>query len=225
MRVFADLGKAALLSRYFKTGKGEYGEGDIFLGITVPQENLVAKKFADLPATDLQKLLCSPVHEERAVALIIAQGQFSRGDSKVKKAIVALYRRNFAYVNNWDLIDFSAPGILGAYLEDKPKTLLYALARSRNLWRKRIAILATHHYIKKGHHDDALAIAEILLHDSHDLIHKAVGWTLREVGKRSFADEERFLAKHGATMPRTALRYAIEKFPKKKREAYLKGRV
>lgn len=219
--------KAKLLQRFFKTGKGEYAEGDIFLGIMVPKQREVAKKFPDLSLNDLQELLSSKVHEYRLTALFILIKKYQKSDNK--KEIVDFYLKNTKNINNWDLVDLSAPRILGDFLLKNSKhsmhapdrKILYKLAHSSHLWEKRIAIIATSIFI--WHHDfkDALKISEILLKDKHDLIHKAVGWMLREIGKRNQPIEEKFLMKHYKTMPRTMLRYSIEKFPKKKREFYL----
>jgi len=208
------------LERFFKTGEGEYGEGDKFLGVSVPDQRKIAKRYQDLSLDDVQKLLDSRIHEHRQVALIILTHQYKR--SKDKKKIADLYLKNTKNINNWDLVDISAPKILGDYLLDKDRSVLYKLAKSKNLWEKRIAILSTYAFIKHAQFDDTLNISEILLNDKHDLIHKAVGWMLREVGKKNQAVEERFLRKHYKKMPRTMLRYAIEKFDEKKRKYYMK---
>lgn len=211
----ADPEKAQFLARYFKTGKGEYGEGDIFLGLTVPQVRTIAKKYKDLSLSDIQKLLKSKFHEYRLTALIILTYK------KNTKDIVTLYLRNTRYINNWDLVDLSARDIIGGYLIDKPRDILYRLAKSKNLWERRIAVLATFAFIKNKDFKDSFAIAEILLHDKYDLIHKAVGWMLREVGKIDQKAEEDFLKKHYQTMPRTMLRYAVERFTPDKRALYM----
>lgn len=221
----ADPKRAKLLQGFFKTGPGEYGEGDVFLGITVPESRKTAKKFKDLPLADVKKLLKSKYHEERLVALLILVHVF-QSEEKKREAIYAFYLKNTKYINNWDLVDLSAHKIVGPWLEDKPRAILTELAKSKNLWERRIAILSTFHFINKGDCKDALRIAKMLLHDKHDLIHKAVGWMLREVGKRcSMKEEEDFLRKHYREMPRTMLRYAIERFPEKKRQGYLKGTI
>lgn len=208
--------------RFFKTGKGEYGEGDQFLGVAVPEIRLVAKQFCDLVEKELLRLLASPIHEERTTALFIMILQFEKGDESNRKHIFETYVKHRQHVNNWDLVDLSAPKIVGAYLIDKKKNILYTWARSKNLWQKRIAIVATYSFIKAEQFDDTLALAEELLHDSQDLIHKAVGWMLRELGKRDTKVLEAFLQRHYRKMPRTMLRYAIERLSKTKRAYYLK---
>jgi 3-methyladenine DNA glycosylase AlkD len=213
--------KAKLLQGFFKTGKGQYGEGDIFLGLMVPIQREMVKKYQDLPLVDIQKLLDSKIHEERLIALLILVLQFKKGDASKRKTIFDFYLKNSRNINNWDLVDLTAPNIVGEFLLDKDRIIIYKLAKSHNLWEKRIATLATFTFIKFGKFKDALKIAEILLNDNHDLIHKAVGWMLREIGKRDLLAEERFLKKHYKKMPRTMLRYAIEKFPEKKRKKYL----
>jgi 3-methyladenine DNA glycosylase AlkD len=211
--------------RYFKTGPGEYGEGDIFLGIAVPELRKLAKEYQALTLTEAAQLLRSPIHEERLLALLILVRSFAKGDDRFKEKIYHLYLDNTQYINNWDLVDLSAVYIVGAFLKDKSKKPLYALAKSNNLWERRIAIIATFYFIKEGEFTESMEIARMLLSDKEDLIHKAVGWMLREVGKRHLATEERFLKKHYKKMPRTMLRYAIEKFPEAKRQRYLKGTV
>lgn len=217
--------KAKIFQRFFKTGKGEYGEGDVFLGLSVPQSRTFARKYHELSYADIKKLLGSKFHEERLIALLILTRNFASGGEKLKKEIFNFYLKNARFVNNWDLVDLSADKIAGAYLFKKDKAVLYRLARSKNLWERRIAIIATYHFIKNSEYGETLKIAKILLTDEHDLIHKAIGWMLREVGKKSLSAEEKFLKKHYKTMPRTALRYAIERFPKPKRMAYLKGKI
>jgi 3-methyladenine DNA glycosylase AlkD len=216
----ADKEKAKLLQGFFKTGQGEYGEGDIFLGITVPEQRKVAKKYKDIDLKEIQDLLNSKFHEHRLVALLILVEKYEKEDNK--KQIVDFYLKNTRNINNWDLVDLTSHKILGDYLLDKDRSLLFKLAHSEDLWEKRISIISTFAFINKNQSEDSFKIAEILLNDKHDLIHKAVGWMLREVGKRVSQDaEERFLKKHYKTMPRTMLRYAIERFDEKKRKYYM----
>jgi len=226
-RLFAlgDKERAAVSQRFFKTGPGEYGEGDIFLGIKVPVLRNLAKEYFDLSLKNVNTILESKFHEERLLALFIMVDQFSRGDRKKKKSIYELYLKNTGFINNWDLVDSSAHYIVGPYLMAKSKALLYDMARSDLLWERRIAIMSTFHYIKNDKFNDTLKIAARLLSDEEDLIHKAVGWMLREIGKRHLPSEETFLKKHYQKMPRTMLRYAIEKFPESKRQRYLKGQI
>ncbi len=212
---------AKLLSRYFKTGKGEYGEGDVFLGVKVGPQQSIAKKYSNLPLKELQDLLNSKIHEYRLVSIFILVDKYKKADEKGKKEIVDFYLKNTKNINNWDLIDLSSGKILGNYLLDKNKSILYKLAKSKSLWEKRIAILATFEFIKYNKFNDSLKIAEILLDDKHDLIQNAVGWMLREIGKRNQALEEKFLKKYYKKMPRTMLRYSIEKFDEKRRKFYL----
>ncbi len=216
-----DLKRAKLLSGYFKTKKGEYAEGDIFLGLTVPISRKIAKKYKTLKLKDIRVLLKDKIHEYRLVGLFILVDKFQRGDDVTKKKIAEFYLKNKNGINNWDLVDLSAPRILGEYYFDKNKSIFYKLARSKNIWDKRIAVLSTFTFIKNNNFVDSLKIAEILINDKHDLIHKAVGWMLREVGKKDLKMEEGFLKKYYKKMPRTMLRYAIEKFPKTKRNFYL----
>lgn len=221
LKKYSSLEKKKILSGFFKTGKGQYGEGDIFLGVVVPNQRIVAKLFCDLPFDEIEILLKSKIHEERFTALFILIFQFEKGLPLQQKRIVAFYKKNISAVNNWDLVDLSAPKILGPYLLERDKKQLYTWARSKDLWKRRVAIITTFHFIRNNQFDDTLKIATILLHDSHDLIHKAVGWMLREVGKRDLALEESFLKLHHLVMPRTMLRYAIERFPATKRKFYL----
>lgn len=214
--------KAKILAGFFKSGKGEYGEGDEFLGITVPLQRKVAKKFLDLKFSEIQKLLNSKIHEHRLVALLILVEKYKKGDSTEKGNVVKMYLKNTKKINNWDLVDLSAHYILGDYLLDKDRKILHKLARSKNLWEKRIAIISTFAFIRAREFEDTLKISEILLKDNHDLIHKAVGWMLREVGKRNQKVEEKFLLSYYSDMSRTTLRYAIERFPEQKRQFYLK---
>lgn len=216
-----DKEKAAILRRFFKTQKGEYGEGDVFLGIIVPVQRVLAKKFKDLLLDDVEKLLQSKIHEHRLIALFILILKYKNTDGKAQDKIIKIYLKNLNFINNWDLVDSSAPYLLGSYLLNKKRELLYKLAKSKNLWKRRIAIMSTYAFIKSHQFDDALKIAEILLKDEHDLIHKAVGWMLREVGNRNLEVEKSFLDKHYNLMPRTMLRYAIEKFNPNLKNHYL----
>jgi 3-methyladenine DNA glycosylase AlkD len=222
LTLFANPEKAEVLKRFFKTGPGQYGEGDVFLGVVVPLSRKIAKKYAELPFEGILTLLRSKIHEERLIALFILIGQFERGDREQRKRIFHLYLEHTAFINNWDLVDLSADKIVGAYLSGKPRDILYQLAQSESLWERRISIIATFHFIKQGRYEDALAVAGLLVRDREDLIHKAVGWMLREVGKRCSEEaEETFLRKHRPEMPRTMLRYAIERFSPEKRQLYL----
>ncbi|MFC1884414.1 DNA alkylation repair protein [Thermodesulfobacteriota bacterium] len=225
LKGLADKEKASHLQRYFKTGKGEYGEGDIFLGIRVPDIRKLVKEFRDLSIGEVSELLKSKLHEERLFSLLTMVDKYSRGDERVKKEIYSLYLKNTKFINNWDLVDLSAGDIVGGYLMERDKTTIYKLAESKDLWERRISILSTFYFIKHNSFDHTLNIAKILLHDSEDLIHKAVGWMLREVGKRNMEIEEGFLQKHYMSMPRTMLRYSIERFPEEKRLKYLKGKI
>jgi 3-methyladenine DNA glycosylase AlkD len=213
--------RAKLSAGYFKTGKGDYGEGDIFLGLSVPQQRLIARKYLELPLSDIQQLLKSKIHEHRFTALVIMVMKYKSAGKSEREKIYKLYLSNAKRINNWDLVDTSAPNIVGEHLVDKDRKILIKLAKSKNLWEKRIAVLSTFAFIRRDQYTEALYIAEILLQDKHDLIHKAVGWMLREVGKRSLNVEETFLKKHYKHMPRTALRYAIERMPRQKRLSYL----
>lgn len=215
LRKLRDPQRAKASAWFFKTGKGEYGEGDQFLGIKVPDQRKVAHRFIALPLSEIKKLLQSPVHEDRFVALEILVAQYERDASL---SIPRFYLANTRYINNWDLVDTSAPYILGPTVT---RQTLLKLARSKNMWERRIAIVATFFHIKDKRFADALTVARMLLSDTHDLIHKAVGWMLREVGKQDVSVLETFLEKHIQDMPRTMLRYAIEKFPPAKRKAYL----
>jgi 3-methyladenine DNA glycosylase AlkD len=216
-----DPGRAKNLSWFFKTGKGQYGEGDIFLGIPVPEQRKVAKKYISLSLNDLQELLNSKIHEHRFTALLILVSKYRKAGEFVKEEIFYFILKNTENINNWDLVDLSAPRIIGDYLLNRERSILYKLAKSKSLWERRISILSTFKFIDNNDFKDALRISELLLHDEHDLIHKAVGWALREIGKRDQNLEERFLNKHYLYMPRTMLRYAIEKFEEKKRQNYL----
>lgn len=219
--------KAAHYPKFFKAGPGEYAEGDRFLGVVVPDQRKIARQFRDLPIQESRRLLTSDWHEERLTALFILVGQYQKGDEKIRKSIYELYTRHFQHVNNWDLVDSSAHLIVGPYLKTEDRIILRKWARSKHLWTRRIAMMATFHYIKRSEFGDALDIARILIDDPHDLIHKAVGWMLREIGNRHLPTEEAFLRENGRyrQMPRTMLRYAIEKFPENLRQAYLKGEI
>lgn len=227
LRAAADPEKAAFFPRFFKAGPGGYAEGDKFLGVTVPNQRTIAKKYKDLPLKDIEKLVMSQWHEERLTGLLILVAAYKRGDQTTKQEIYDFYLAHTANVNNWDLVDSSAEHIVGPYLDKRPEKMktLMSLAKSDLLWERRIAMLSTFHYIKQGRPDEALRIAELLLNDKHDLIHKAVGWMLREVGQKCGEDILKgFLAEHYKVMPRTSLRYAIEKFPSDARAKYLEGK-
>ena len=217
--------RADVSQRFFKTGPGQYGEGDVFLGVRVPELRRLAKEFKDLASREIQGLLRSEVHEERLVALLILVRNYPKADQQAQKRIYGLYMGHLRFVNNWDLVDVSAEHVVGAFLRDKDKSPLYRLARSKDLWERRVSVLATFHYIKRNEFSETLKIARMLLLDEEDLIHKAVGWMLREVGKRDLEVEEKFLKTHYLKMPRTMLRYAIERFPEPKRQRYLKGKL
>jgi len=217
--------QAKILQRFFKTGLGEYGEGDIFIGVKVPQIRAVVKRYNDINFKETMQLLKSKIHEERLTALLILVSKYAKENDSEKKIIYKLYLKHTKYINNWDLVDLSARHIIGAFLTNKSKKPIYDLARSKVLWERRIAMVATYQYIKNNNFNDTLKIAKILLCDKEDLIHKAAGWMLREVGKRDSDAEESFLKKYYMKMPRTMLRYAIERFPETRRQGYLKGQV
>lgn len=219
--------QSKILQRFFKTGKGEYGEGDIFLGIKVPIQRSIAKRYIDLSFTNLQILLNSKIHEERLIALIILTNKYkkSKKDFAKKRQIFEFYLKNTSNINNWDLVDLSAPNIAGDFSSIDGTDIIRFLAKSKNIWERRIAIVSTHSFIKKRIFGETLTIADILLKDEHDLIHKATGWMLREIGKRNQEVLEIFLKDRYKIMPRTMLRYSIEKFPEEKRKAYLKGEI
>lgn len=224
LRAQATPARAKSSQWFFKTEKGQYGHGDVFIGVSVPDQRLVAKQFFQTSLAEVLKLLHSQVHEERLTALIILVNQFEKSkDQAVRKKIYQAYLANTRWINNWDLVDTSAPKIVGGYLGAQALPVLKRLAHSKNLWEKRIAMVATQYQINRGDCQPAMAIAAVVLHDKHDLMHKATGWMLREVGiKCSQPVLEKFLRQHAATMPRTALRYAVEKFPKAKQQRYLK---
>jgi len=211
--------------RFFKTGKGEYGESDIFLGIRVPVLRKLVNKYRGISLEEVSKLLHSKFHEERLLAVLMLVQLFKTGGDEEQKQIYSLYLDNIEFINNWDIVDISAGNIVGAYLYQKDKALLYRLVYADNLWERRISIISTFYFIRQNEFDDTLKIAEILLNDKEDLIQKAVGWMLREVGKREIEIEEEFLQEHYMKMPRTMLRYAIEKFPETRRKMYLRGEV
>ena len=211
-----DARRAVASARFFKTGMGEYGEGDIFIGLDVPEQRRLAKKYSGMRLAGIKKLLSSKVHEHRLTALLILAERYR----SEKKEVYDFYMKNIRYVNNWDLVDTSAPCILGNYLTDKKRSVLYKMAKG-GLWERRISIVATYEFIKNGDVEDTLRICEMLLGDRQDLIHKACGWMLREAGKKDIRNLENFLKKHRSQMPRTMLRYAIEKFPESKRKSYL----
>ena len=213
--------KAKILSGFFKTGKGEYGEGDVFLGVVVPELRKIAKKYSGIDSMEVGELLNSKIHEERLCALFILIGHYKKADLEQREKIVRFYLANTKNINNWDLVDLSAPNILGDYLLDKDRVVLYRLVKSENLWERRIAVLSTFTFIREGQFKDSLRIFAILLKDKHDLIHKAVGWMLREIGKRDVNVLRAFLNKHYKEMPRTMLRYAIEKLDEKERKGFL----
>ena len=223
LRGLADPQIAAHSQRFFKTGKGEYGEGDQFLGIRVPVIRAQVRKHLDTPLGEVEKLLKSPYHEERLFALLLLVAQFQKGDEAQRAAIYKLYLANTRQINNWDLVDSSAPYIVGVYLESRSRTIVHKLSRSKNLWERRIAVMSTFHFIKLDQFDDLLSLAVRLMQDKEDLIHKATGWMLREVGKRDAATQKRFLNQYYSAMPRTMLRYAIERLPAQERKRYLNG--
>jgi 3-methyladenine DNA glycosylase AlkD len=225
LRGKANAEDAVFLQRFFKTAPGQYGAGDRFLGIRVPVLRQLAREHAELTLEQSIELLHSPYHEARMLALLILASSFARSDERARAQIYDAYLANAKFVNNWDLVDLSAPGIVGGYLADRDRSDLTRLARSDSLWERRIAIVATYHFIRANDFDDTLRVASLLLKDKHDLIHKAVGWMLREAGKRDEAAAEAFLLQHYQEMPRTMLRYAIERFPEKRRQAYLRGEL
>lgn len=225
LRKFAEPERARVHQSFFKTGRGEYGEGDVFLGIRVPHIRKLVRKFRGLSLAYTEKLLHSRWHEERLFALLMLVDSFGRSSDEPGKNIYDLYMDSTRWINNWDLVDLSAPHIPGGWLYSRDRRPLYEFAGSYDLWKKRIAVISTQYFIRKNDFKDTLSISEKLLKDDHDLIHKAVGWMLREVGKRDLETEENFLRKHYMNMPRTMLRYSIEKFPEEKRQKYLKGRI
>ncbi|MDH5299899.1 MAG: DNA alkylation repair protein [Gammaproteobacteria bacterium] len=225
LQVQSDAEDAKNLQRFFKTGAGDYGEGDVFLGIRVPVLRKMVKHYRGIALAQSVALLQSPYHEARLLALLIMVDSFQRGDAATQQAIYQAYLQHRKYVNNWDLVDSSAHHVVGAYLHGQEKSILIQLAQSKILWDRRIAMIACFFDIKRGEFSSAVTIAELLLQDEHDLMHKAVGWMLREIGKRDLEVEIGFLQRHYQQMPRTMLRYAIEHFPESLRQAYLQGRV
>jgi 3-methyladenine DNA glycosylase AlkD len=225
LRRYASAKKAKDLQWFFKTGRGDYAQGDTFIGVEVPSIRKVAHQFGSLALRDVLGLVKSKIHEERLLGLLILVGRFAQGDVVLRKRIFLEYLKHTSYINNWDLVDLSAPSIVGVYLKDKSRKALYSLARSELLWERRIAILSTFAFIRAGDFADTLKLSKSLLKDEHDLIHKASGWMLREVGKRDLRPLKDFLKEFYKKMPRTMLRYAIEKFPEKERQKYLKGRA
>ncbi|MGB5894431.1 MAG: DNA alkylation repair protein [Ignavibacteriaceae bacterium] len=225
IRANANKDHAKTMQWFFKTGKGEYGEGDKFVGIKVPVQRKISRQFGELDLEDLQTLLNSIIHEERLISLLILVAKYEKADEKVKEKIYHFYKKNRRKINSWDLVDLSAPKIIGIHLLNCDKQILYKYAHSNNLWEKRISIISTYSFIKNHDFKTTLEISDILLNDDHDLIHKAVGWMLREVGKQDPKTLEKFLKPRYNKMPRTMLRYSIEKFPEKKRKKYLKGKI
>jgi 3-methyladenine DNA glycosylase AlkD len=221
LRAEADPSRVAVLQRFFRTQPGQYAEGDRFIGVTVPAIRRLTRRFPNAPLQEIDALLHSPIHEARLLALLMMVRAFRAGDERQRRRIYELYLARTGRINNWDLVDASAPQIVGAWLANRSRAPLRKLARSESLWERRIAIVATHHFIRQGEVTDTFDISDILINDPHDLIHKAVGWMLREAGKRRPDAERRFLASRNARMPRTMLRYAIEKFPEPERRAYL----
>jgi 3-methyladenine DNA glycosylase AlkD len=217
----ADPRRDLSLHGYFKTGPGQYGAGDVFVGVTVPALRSIARRYRDVPLGQIPQLLDSEIHEVRLAALLILVDAFAKGDRPQQRQIYALYGSHIDRVNQWDLVDTSAPQIVGGWLADRNRRPLYTLAKARSLWRRRIAMVATHHFIRRDDFDDALAIAELLLSAPEDLLHKAVGWTLREIGKRDRGALVGFLEQHRLRMPRTALRYAIEHFSPAERARFM----
>ena len=226
LHAHASLEKKKACQWFFKTSPGQYGEGDVFIGVTVPEIRKLSKKYKELPLSDLKKLIGSKIHEERMLSLYILRIQNEKTtDPAQKEKFVKFYLENRKGINNWDLVDTSTHYILGDYLLERDKDILYKFAKSKNLWERRMAAIATFAFIREKEFEDSLKIADILLNDEHDLIHKAVGWMLREIGNRDLPTEEKFLKPRYKKMPRTMLRYAIEKFPEPKRKAYLKGEI
>lgn len=219
----ADSSRAKLLQKFFKTGKGEYGEGDLFLGITVPDSRSIAKHYSSvISLADIKIMLQSKFHEERLAALLILVDKYEKSTAEAKPFLADFYLSNSQFINNWDLVDLSAPKILGDYLLSRSRAILYELSQSKNVWKRRIAIISTFIFIRNNQFADTLKLSELLMNDSHDLIHKAIGWMLREVGKKDEEVLTSFLDDHYKRMPRTMLRYAIERLSKEQKEHYMK---
>ncbi len=225
LKFLANFEHANNLQWFFKTGKGQYGEGDVFIGVKVPQIRKVAKRYINLSLLEIKKLLYSRIHEERLCGFLIMVDKFTKSSDTEKKKIFDFYIKNARRANNWDLVDLSCHKIVGEYLLKRDKKILYKFAVSKNLWQRRISVISTFYFIKNKKYKDSFKLAKILMDDKHDLIHKAVGWMLREVGNRNLFEEEKFLKKYYKKMPRTMLRYAIEKFEENKRIAYLKNKI
>ena len=225
LRSRADRTRVPILQSFFKTGPGQYAEGDVFIGVTVPDLRRTCRECGDASDEEVERLLHSRVHEDRLLALLLMVQAFNRADDRGRKAIYQRYLANTAFINNWDLVDSSAAAIVGGWLAGRSRRELARLARSKSLWERRIAIVATHHFIRSGEVAETFRIADLLMRDDHDLIHKAVGWMLREAGKRQPEALVGFLASRYGTMPRTMLRYAIERFPERQRRAYLRGTI
>lgn len=221
IKALRDTDKAAILQRFFKTGKGEYGEGDIFYGVSVPDSKRIAKEFIEIPVSELEMLLTNKIHDIRFICLQIMVLKYQKSPEE-RDVLYRIYLKHAKYINNWDLVDSSSYKIVGEHLLNRDRAVLYKLAHSENLWEKRISIISTFRFIQNGEYEDTLKISEILLNDKHDLIHKATGWMLREVGKRVGREkEEIFLKKHYKVMPRTMLRYSLEHFPKDLKDFYM----
>ena len=225
LRTLADPARASVLQGFFKTGPGEYAEGDVFIGVRVPQLRALSRACRGTPLQEAARLLQSEIHEERLLGLMLLVDAFSRGTERDRRGIYELYLANTARINNWDLVDLSAPSIVGAWLADRGKSPLTRLARSASLWERRIAIVSTLYFIRRGALDETFRISDLLLKDRHDLIHKACGWMLREAGKQDAAALRHYLAARHREMPRTMLRYAIERFPERERQRFLTGDV
>ena len=215
--------KAKRYQRFFKTEKSQYGEGDIFIGLTVPEQRSIVKKYSNLNLPKIQQLIKNKIHEYRLIALLILVDKYKKSKEKDKEEIFNFYLKNLKHVNNWDLVDLTAPNIVGEFLLNKDKKPIYKLVQSDNLWEKRVSIISTLYFIKHNQFEDTLAISELLLKDKHDLIHKAVGWMLREIGKKDKKVLDNFLKQHYKDIPRTTLRYSLEKHPEEERKKWLKG--